>query len=76
MRTLKFSANQNRSVRGTDDNVDRVGIAATHPTHTCLYRNQSLARMRSAFDQVAYLKIPVIPTSYACALRRQVASPS
>lgn len=46
----------------------RMGKVGSHPTHRCLYRNQSVARMRNAYGQVAYLKTPVIATGWAYAL--------
>ena len=47
----------------------RMGKGGSHPTHRCLYRNQSFKRMHSAYGQVAYLKMPVIATGWAYALR-------
>ena len=47
----------------------KMGKGGSHPTHTCFNRNQSVARMRSAYGQVAYLKTPVIATGWAYALR-------
>ena len=47
----------------------RMGIGGSHPTHTCLKRNQELKCMRSAYGQAAYLKIPTASISWAYALR-------
>ena len=54
----------------------RMGKGGSHPTHGCLYRNQGLARMRSAYGQIAFLKIPVIATGWAYALRIRMTGPS
>jgi len=47
----------------------RMGKGGSHPTHRCLYRNQSVMRMRSAYGQVAYLTFPTVATGWAYALR-------
>ncbi len=48
----------------------------SHPTHRCLDKYQSVARMRSAYGKVAIVKFPIAATGWAYALRLRMASPS
>ena len=54
----------------------RMEKGSSHLTLASCYKIQWLKCMRSAYGQVAYLKMPVIATGWAYALRIRMTGPS